>query len=146
MKEWERRRRLSYKLYAGLFDDVNLPYEIQNTNDDDALYHQVLYFFEHQSELIYPAKFIFCNIVYSYYLNKYFGEDFYESLDNKDLLADSPMILLYGDNKPLYDSILKEVMDRIETLPSVVKTRHYFKMEFLINDEDISDVLKARFI
>ena len=146
LNNWKDRRKLAYRLYRGLFDDVNLKYSIENQNDEQALTKQVLDFFENGSELIYPAKYIFCNIVYSYYLNKYFNVPFYQALDDKETLFDSPCCVLYSDAKQVYDTVIKKVIDRIDQLPSVVKTRHYFKMEFLIADEDISDVLSVKFV
>ena len=146
LNNWKDRRKVAYRLYRGLFDDVNLPHKVENQNDMHALTNQVIDFFENGSQLIYPAKYIFCNIVYSYYLNKYFNVDFYTALDDKETLFDSPCCVLYSDAKQVYDNVIKKVIDRIDQLPSVVKTRHYFKMEFLIADEDISDVLSVKFV
>ena len=97
-------------------------------------------YFNNGSELVYPEKYIFCNIVYSYYLNKYFGLDFYKMLDSALTIPDSPMYYYYSDNKFVYDQILKQILPKIESCQSIIKTRHYFKQEFLIDDEDISDV------
>lgn len=144
--EWKQRRKLAYKLYRGLFNDANLPHTIENQHDLDALQQQVVDFFKNGSELIYPAKYVFCNIVYSYYLNKYFQVPFYEALDNRETLFDSPCPLLYHQAKQLYDNVIEQVIDDIESLPSTTKTRHYFKMEFLIADEDISDVIGVKFV
>lgn len=146
LNNWKDRRKVAYTLYRGMFDDCNLPYTIENDNDYRALTKQVLDFFEHGSELIYPAKYVFCNIVYSYYLNKYFNVPFYQALDDKDTLFDSPCPLLYNQAKSVYDEVIEKVIDRIDRLPSVTKTRHYFKMEFLIADEDISDVIATSFV
>ena len=143
--DWKQRRKLAYKLYRGLFNDANLPHTIENQHDLDALQQQVVDFFKNGSELIYPAKYVFCNIVYSYYLNKYFQVPFYEALDNRETLFDSPCPLLYHQAKQLYDNVIDQVIDDIESLPSTTKTRHYFKMEFLIADEDISDVIDVKF-
>lgn len=144
--DWKARRKIAYKLYNGLFDDYNLQYKVIKDQTDDQLIDQVIDFFINGSELIYPAKYIFCNIIYSYYLNKYFSVDFYQALDNIDTLYDSPCPVLYHDRPHVYNSIISAIIDRIELLPSVNKTRHYFKMEMLIDDEDISDVCDRRFI
>ena len=146
LNNWKDRRQVAYRLYRGLFNDVNLKYTVENGNDYDKLTDQVIDFFENGSQLIYPAKYIFCNIVYSYYLNKYFNVDFYKALDDKETLFDSPYCVLYSDAKQVYDNVIKKVIGQFDQLPSVVKTRHYFKMEFLIADEDISDVLSVKFV
>ncbi len=144
--DWLQRRQLAYRLYRGLFDDVNLKYTIIENQTDDQLVQQVLDFFENGSELIYPAKYIFCNIVYSYYLNKYFNLDLYRQLDDLNTLYDSPCPIVYHDRPNVYKRVLNVVLPKIETLQSVNKTRKYFKMEFLIADEDISEVCPVKFI
>lgn len=144
--DWKRRRRIAYKLYRGMFDDANQQYTIENEHDYDKLAEQVIDFFNNGSQLIYPAKYVFCNIVYSYYLNKYFGVLFYQALDDRQTLFDSPCPLLYSDAKSMYDRVLDVVLPNLESYQSIDKTRHYFKMEFLISDEDLSDVIKTRFI
>lgn len=143
--DWRARRKIAYKLYKNVFNDVNLPLTYIDSYDDHTLIETVLAFFKRGSELIYPAKYVFCNIVYSYYLNKYFGVDFYEALDSRETLFDSPYPLLYSQAKNVYDTVLNEIEGQIESLPSIVKTRHYFKMEFLIDDEDITDVCPVKF-
>jgi len=144
-KDWQKARKLSYILYRGMFNDTNLSYETKNVHGED-LANQVIDFFEHGSLLVFPAKYVFCNIVYAYYLSKYFGEDFYKCLDDPEVLFDTPCKVLYSDDRIAYDIILRKVLPSIESYPSIVKTRHYFKMEFLINDEDISDVAPTTFI
>lgn len=139
--DWRQRRRLAYRLYGNSWTDTNLPYIIKQY-DDESLIRTVVDMFEHGSELIFPPKFIFVNIVYSYYLNKYFGLSFYQMIDTEDLLFDSPAKILYSDNKYVYDQILSKVLDRIESFESINKTRKYFKLEYLIDDEDLTEVTK----
>ena len=146
LTDWKQRRKVAYKLYNGLFNDVDLPYQVIENQTDQQLIDQLLNFFNNGSELIYPAKYIFCNIVYSYYLNKYFGVPFYQALDDHETLLDSPHCVLYSDRPNVYNIVIEQVFSKIEELPSVVKTRHYFKMEFLIDDEDITDVCPFNFI
>ena len=56
---WQQRRQLAYRLYSGLFNDVNLPYTVIENQTDEQLAEQVIDFFKHGSELVYPAKYIF---------------------------------------------------------------------------------------
>ena len=142
--KWVARRQIGYKIYQGQFTDIVSKYQVIEDQTDDQLVDQVVHFFRHGSELIYPAKFIFCNIVYGYYLSKYFGVDFYHALNDPTVLFDSPVQVLYNQKPTVYDRIIDQVINDIDDLPSVVKTRHYFKMEMLINDEDISDVVQIK--
>ena len=137
---WQERRKTANKLYKYVYTDQNLDYQFDDNNQDQHLIDTVIDYFNNGSELVYPEKYIFCNIVYSYYLNKYFGLDFYKMLDSALTIPDSPMYYYYSDNKFVYDQILKQILPKIESFQSIVKTRHYFKQEFSINDEDISDV------
>ena len=146
MIDWKTRRKIAYKLYNGLFDDVDLPHVVIDNQTDEQLASQVINFFENGSELIYPAKFIFCNIVYSYYLNKYFDVPFYQALNDVETLYDSPCVILYNDRKNVYDIVLAKVLPNFENFNSIKKTRHYFKMEFLVDDEDITDVCPNKFL
>lgn len=137
--DWLQRREIANKLYN--YSDNNLDFVILNDQTDDQIISQVLSFFENGSELVYPAKYIFCNIIYSHYLAKYFNLDFYNQLSDSNTLSDSPMYYFYDDHKNVYDEVLNKVYDRLEQYESINKTRKYFKQEFLITDEDLSDIL-----
>ena len=143
---WKQRRELAYKLYAGLFNDVNLQYQVIDNQTDQQLADQVIDFFIHGSELVYPAKYVFCNIVYSYYLNKYFACDMIEQMSDPETLYDSPCPVLYKERPDVYKRILDALDRDIGDYESTAKTRKYFKMEFLIDDEDISEVCPVAFI
>lgn len=130
VSDWNKRREISYRLNQ--WDDVNLPYLYVDRKHDD-LANRVIGFFENGSELEFPAKYVFCNIIYAYYIVKYFGGDFYQLLDDKRLLFDSPSQLLYHDDKYAYDKIIAKVLPNLESYQSIKKTRDYFNREFMIN-------------
>lgn len=127
---FKQRRQVANALYE--YDDSNLPIVIKEGQTDNELYEEVVSFFENGSELIYPSKYIFCNIVYSYYLQKYFGEDFLERLSDKETLEGSPCYYTYLDNPKLYDKILSKVLPNLESYNSIQKTLSYFRQEFLL--------------
>lgn len=133
-------RRLKSNCFYQRYSDEKSAIVYQDLNDQELI-KQALDFFFIESQCIYPAKYIFCNIIYSYYLQKYFGLDFYQQLDDKETLTNSPYYCLYSERKNVYDFVLKEVYNQIEQLPSCRKTRLYFKQEFLIFDEDFSEIL-----
>lgn len=136
LQERRKKSREFFKRYT----DENVKITILKNQTEQELIEQVLLFFRTKSSCIYPAKYIFCNIVYSYYLNKYFDLDFKECLSDADVLKNSPIEYLYTAHKNVYDSILSKI-DNIEQYTSIKKTRLYFKQEFLIFDEDLTEIL-----
>lgn len=138
-RDLQLRRQKSNQFYQHYCDEV-ITVDYQTLNNQELI-KQVLDFFFIECLCIYPAKYIFCNIVYSYYLQKYFGLDFYQQLNDKDTLTNSPYYCLYSDRKDVYDQVIEKVYTQIEQLPSCRKTRLYFKQEFLIFDEDFNEIL-----
>lgn len=124
-EELKAKRKLSYLL--NIWDDVNLPYIFNN----DKVEEQVINFFLTESELIYPAKSYFVAIVYAKCLEKYFGINFFESLNDPELLPDDTYFKVYSQDKLTYDNIINRIGD-IWQYPSIRKTVNYFKKEFLI--------------
>lgn len=124
-EELKAKRKLSYLL--NIWDDVNLPYIFNNDNVED----QVVNFFLTESELIYPAKSYFVAIVYAKCLEKYFGGNFFEYLNDPELLPDDTYFKTYSQNKSTYDNIINRI-GNIWQYPSICKTVNYFKKEFLI--------------
>lgn len=121
----KNKRKLSY--LTNVWDDINLPYIFDYNNIDV----QVIDFFKNGSKLIYPAKSYFVAIIYAKCLEKYFQEDFYESLNDTELLSDDCYFSIYSQNKDIYDNIIENIGD-IWQYDSIMKTVTYFKKEFLI--------------
>lgn len=126
--ELKEKRKLSYLIHQ--FDDYNLPYSRQSLSKT-KLIKQIVNFFKTESQLIYPAKSYFVAIVYAKCLEKYFKQDFYQSLDDIELLPDDPSFIPYNMSKKVYDLVLQEIGD-IWKYKSIEKTVDYFKQEFLI--------------
>lgn len=129
IEELKKRRKLSYLL--NVWDDVNLPHSTNFNNIEQ----QVIGFFKTESQLIYPAKAYFVAIVYAKCIEKYFGIDLYESLNDKELLPDDPYFETYDSKKQVYDTVLKAI-DNIWVYKSIQKTVNYFKKEFLIKEDE----------
>ena len=125
IEELKKRRKLSYLM--NIWDDINLPYTINLNNIDK----QVIDFFENGSELIYPAKSFFVAIIYAKCLEKYFNINFYDSLNDNELLPDDIFFQIYNENKIIYDNILNNISN-IWEYKSIDKTVDYFKKEFLL--------------
>lgn len=131
MKEkLKQKRQLAYLLNE--WDDKNLPHTYNYNN----ITEQIIKFFKYGSELIYPAKSYFVAIVYAKCLEKYFDIDFYESLNDKELLPDDCYFTIYNDSKDIYDNVIENIGD-IWQYKSINKTVNYFKKEFLINEKSL---------
>lgn len=126
-KEIVERRKLSYLINE--WDDVNLNYTETWSNIID----QVICFFQTESKLIYPAKSYFVAIVYAKCMEKYFNVNFYDALNDNELLPDDKFFIPYYKDKLTYDKIIANI-GNIWQYDSINKTVGYFKKEFLIND------------
>ena len=127
--ELKYRRSMAYLLND--WDDINLPYEFNDSN----ILQQVINFFNNGSYLIYPAKSYFVAIIYAKCLEKYFHQNFYEMLNDKDLLPDDKFFITYQNDKDLYVKILENIGE-IWKYDSINKTVDYFKKEFLVDGID----------
>lgn len=129
--ELKQKRKLAYLI--NVFDDYALPHSRQNLSNN-KLVEQIVEFFKTESKLIYPAKSYFVAIVYAKCLEKYFKQDFYQSLNDIELLPDDEYFIPYNKSKEIYDKVLREIGD-IWQYKSIEKTVNYFKQEFLIRGE-----------
>lgn len=107
MKEWKVRQEVYRRLNKPKSDDLNKVEIVwrPETIVDDALMH----WNETVDEWIYPAKSYFVAICYATWIADDFQEDFYEVLDDPDLLPDDPYFVPYSEAQETYDEILAEV-------------------------------------
>lgn len=125
-QKYKELRQLSYLL--NIWNDYIDNY---NINFDD-ISSQVINFFETESALTYPAKSFFVAIIYAKAFETYFGENFYDMLDDKELLIDDKYFVIYSDAKHIYDKILTKIdTSKILYYNSAKTTVQYFKQEFL---------------
>jgi hypothetical protein len=128
-EELKQRRQLAYLTH--IWDDVDLPFTVNRNN----IAAQVLAFFMTESKLVYPAKSYFVAIVYARFLEKHFGCDFLETLDDPELLPDDRFFTRYSADRSTYDAILAGLESlEILTMPSTQKTVKYACMEFVVTD------------
>jgi hypothetical protein len=127
---WKEKRKLAYLIYE--FTDINLEHEYLELSDDEII-DMTVEFFKAESKLIYPPKSYFVAIIYAYYINIYFDDNFYELLNNRELLPDDKYFVPYNDKKYVYDQIINKIGD-ISQYKSIKTTLEYFKQEFLIED------------
>jgi hypothetical protein len=125
---WKERRKLSY--LTNTFDDVGLEHQYIKMTDKEII-DMTVSFFETESKLIYPPKSYFVAIIYAHYISKYFNENFYKLLNNKELLFDDKYFVIYSKKKYIYDEIISKI-DNVESYNSILPTLKYFNQEFLI--------------
>ena len=107
MKEWKYKQQL-YHLTNFLDDHIEeKPYIIQS---DDLVKDIIEYFSIQSNILIYPAKSYAVAIIYAKLLEKYFNEDFYEVLNDPDLLyGNDQFFIKYSDASNIYDEVISSI-------------------------------------
>ena len=128
--DYKERRKLSYLINA--FDDIGLDYIYIKQSKEDLI-KLIIKFFSAESLLIYPAKSYFVAIVYAKCIEKYFHINFYDALNDKELLPDDKYFKTYNESKDIYDKVLESIGD-IYQYDSIDKTVKYFKQEYLIDE------------
>ena len=128
--DYKERRKLSYLINT--FDDIDLDYIYIKQSKED-LVKLIIKFFNTESLLIYPAKSYFVAIVYAKCIEKYFHINFYDALNDEELLPDDKYFKTYNESKDIYDKVLESIGD-IYQYDSIDKTVKYFKQEYLINE------------
>lgn len=140
--EWLFDRREKSKQIFKTTTDEGLDCRIIKNQPEEAVIKQVKEFFEKGSDLVYPAKYVFCNLVYAYYGKYYFDIDVLELLQEPKLLENSPCEYLYKDHPRVYNALMIDILPNMKKYESSIKkTRLYFKQEFLIFDEDLTEIL-----
>jgi hypothetical protein len=138
--DWKLRRKTFYALNGDNFsDDLSenkIPIiEDYNTKVIDA----VNYAISHSYEMRYPGKSYSIAIHYASWLEDNFGVDFYDTLNDPELLPDDPYFVPYSEDKETYDEILK-ILDQVsdwvigENQPYLKMTYEYFLQEFMLDE------------
>lgn len=128
MKEWKIRQQHFNLMNSDFKDDLN-KVNIKMTNNvvEDAIRH----FEEYVNEWIYPSKSYVVAICYATWISEDFDEDFYELLNDPDLLAgNDPYFVPYDEDKYTYDEIINVVLP-LQMEGMVPDIREYYEEEIL---------------
>jgi len=129
-KEWKIRQALYHKLNSDYTDDLK---KVKIEINKNIVENAVRYFFNEDIPFIYPSKSYVVAICYAYWLSKDFVEDFYELLDDNNLLyGNDPYFKTYSEDTKTYDEILKKVMPLDENKGIVPDIKNYYMAEFFI--------------
>jgi hypothetical protein len=133
--EWKIRQEIFHRLNTNHDDDLKLHNIVI---DDNIVESSIKYFTTTELGWVYPAKSYVVGICYARWISKYFGENFYEVLNDSSLLFNNdPYFVTYENDKDIYDGILKIIgLDFDETLGIVPDIKEYFMKEFMVNIED----------
>jgi hypothetical protein len=133
MKEWKIRQEIFHRLNTEHDDDLSLhKVEVR----DEIVENAIKYFTTTELGWVYPAKSYVVAICYARWLNQHFSEDFYESLNDPELLhGNDPYYVPYEQDKDTYNKILNAVgFDFNEEIGIIPDVKMYFLKEFdLVN-------------
>jgi hypothetical protein len=133
MKEWKIRQEIFHRLNIDHDDDLSLhTVEVR----DEIVENAIKYFTTTELGWVYPAKSYVVAICYARWLNQHFSEDFYESLNDPELLhGNDPYYVPYEQDKDTYNKILNAVgFDFNEEIGIIPDVKMYFLKEFdLVN-------------
>ena len=127
MKEWKIRQQYYNMLNKEFRDDLN---EVDIRLVVDVIPDAIRHFREEVDEWIYPSKSYVVAICYAYWISEDFDEDFYETLNDPELLMYDPYFVPYEEDKYTYDAIIEEVMP-FEFDGMVPDIYEYYKEEIL---------------
>lgn len=133
MKDWKVRQHIYHALNP--ITDYIDGEDIVQHNRSQLVQDIVDYFTGEQAELVYPAKSYAVAIIYAQLLNKYFGEDFWNALDDPDLLFGNDRFFVpFSEDPQTYKEAFAQIDTDVENLPwsQVRTTISYFKEEFML--------------
>lgn len=131
MKEWKVRQQIFHRLNQQHDDDLSLHnVEIK----DNIVENAIKYFTTTELGWVYPAKSYVVGICYARWLNEHFAEDFYDALNDPELLhGNDPYFVPYEQDKDTYNAILNAVTFEFDENNGIVPdVKKYFKEEFML--------------
>ena len=128
MKEWKIRQEVYHRLTTNYKDDLkNVDIVLTNDVKEDALRH----FYERVDQWLYPAKSYFVAYCYANWISSEFSEDFWQLLDDKDLLyGNDPYFRTYKDDPEVYDFLYSKIGSEVPMTGMVPDVREYYDAEF----------------
>ena len=136
-QDWKIRQEIYHRLHTDYTDDLN-KVKISECPGSQTLDYAIEYFTNDKLGWVYPAKSYVVGICYALWLTKDFGGNFWEYLNDPDLLyRNDPYFVPYDEDRKTYDSIIDTVGlgfdQRLGVVPDI---RHYYEEEFMLNDRN----------
>lgn len=129
MKEWKIKQKIYHKLNKKFDDDIkNFNIEI----NQEVVKYALQYFQTKEIGWIYPSKSYVVAICYAKWLSEDFRENFYELLNDEELLAgNDPYFVTYKNSKEIYDEIINNIENFDENRGVIPDIRKYYEEEIL---------------
>lgn len=132
MKEWKEWQKLYNSLITQHSDAAYLHKRVIDRSADKFVENALFYIRERADFGIYPAKSYVVGIIFATMINKLYGDDFYETLNDPDLLyGQDDFFVPYSKDPEMYDKILEQ----LQKIPNWIeqgwapKTVEYFMLE-----------------
>jgi len=129
VKEWKFYQELYNRLVTEHTDAESLH---KRQHNDDVVFGAIDYITHRGDVGIYPGKSYMVAIIYATMINQVYGDDFYETLNDPDLLYGQDRCFVpYGEDPTNYDAII----ERLKQIPNWIengwapKTVEYFHLE-----------------
>ncbi len=130
MKDWKIKQELYHRLNREHKDDLK---DVVIIKSPDVIDNAIKYFTEKDLGWVYPAKSYAVAICYAWWLSLDFKEDFYDLLNDKDLLyGNDPYFKHYSADKDTYNAILDKVLPIDENRGMVSDIKKWYTAEFML--------------
>lgn len=139
--DWKLRHKLFHTLFKDhdLGDDLSKETIVEEYEKEKIVQRATAYPVVQTKELYYPGKSYAIAVTFAKQLENNFGVDFYEALDDPDLLyGNDPYFVRYSDDKETYDKIIENFpWDAFEgeCSENFKKTLYYFDFEFFLHED-----------
>lgn len=139
MQEWKIKQQIYHKLRRNHPDDLKW---VTIEESDDIVNNAIRYFNEKNVGWIYPAKSYMVAICYAFWIMEDYNENFYDVLDDPELLPLDKHFVPYKEDSDTYNSIIGVVCanngGKLEMKGMVPDVRGYYDAE-LGNKFSVSD-------
>lgn len=127
MQEWKIKQEIYHRLTQEHSDDLN---KVDVVISENIIEDAVKHFYEKVDQWIYPAKSYFVAICYAYWISEDYGDDFYNLLNDPDLLAgNDPYFVTYDSDPETYKSIINQISFPIPMIGMTPDVRQYYDAE-----------------
>jgi len=135
MRDWKIRQEMYHRLeqdYSDDLNDVDIVYRTTQLSKDIEDYIKLS---PEEMGWVYPAKSYVVAVCYAYWLSKDFNEDFYDLLNDEDLLyKNDPHFVPYHKHKEIYDKLISTFELPLPQTGVVPHIRAYYLSEFMIDE------------
>lgn len=129
VKEWKMWQEMYHKLVT---DHSDAGHKHERKMDEDKVFGALFYLCYQSPVGIYPGKSRMVAIIYATMLSKVYGEDFYQVLNDPDLLyGQDDFFVPYDEDRETYDAIFNKLQDWPDWMECgwAPKTVEYFYLE-----------------